>query len=192
MSKRKKDSAGGPTGAWGASYTPPVPLPYGFASLVLAGGRLLAVRWEKNRRRLLDSIGKDFPRGRLVAGHFDGYRNLLSRYAAGDFPIPEEILSLPFAWERVSAFYRKILEAAARIPAGKTAAYGEVAARAGNPGAARATGGTLGRNPWPVLLPCHRVVGADGSLTGFGKGLPAKKALLAFESAVSASRRGAQ
>ena len=192
MSKRKKGFAGGPAGAGEASYTPPVRLPYGFASLVLAGGRLVAVRWEKDRRRLLASILSDFPDARPDAGGFDGSRNLLSRYAAGDFPMPEEILSLPFAWQRVSSFDRNILESTARIPAGETATYGEVAARAGKPGAARATGGTLGRNPWPVLLPCHRVVGADGSLTGFGLGLPAKKALLAFESAVPARRRVAQ
>ena len=175
-----------------ASHTPPVPLPCGFASLVLAGGRLVAVGWEKDRRRLLAAIRGDFPHAREAVGDFGGFRNLLSRYAAGDFPVPEEILSLPFAWERVTSFDRSILEAAARIPAGETATYGEVAARAGKPEAARAAGGTLGRNPWPVLLPCHRVVGADGTLTGFGKGLPAKKALLAFESAAGADRRGAQ
>jgi methylated-DNA-[protein]-cysteine S-methyltransferase len=118
----------------------------------------------------------------------DGYRDLLVRYAEGIFPAPAEILSLPFEWGRVSPFDRKILESAAGIPAGTTATYGEVAARAGIPGAARAAGGALGRNPWPVLLPCHRVVGADGSLTGFGKGIPAKRSLLAFESAPRARR----
>jgi O-6-methylguanine DNA methyltransferase len=192
MSKRKKSSAGGPSGAGEASYHPPVPLPYGFASLVLSGGRLVAVGWEKDRRRLLASIRRDFPHARPAVGDFDGIRNLLSRYAGGDFPVPAEILSLPFAWERVSSFDRKVLESAARIPAGETATYGEVGALAGKPGAARATGGALGRNPWPVLLPCHRVVGADGSLTGFGKGIPAKEALLAFESAERARRQAAQ
>src|SRR5512139_3403222 len=192
MSKRKKGSAGVHSGAVYAWYTPPDPLPYGFATLVLAGGRLLAVLWEEDLGRLLASIRRDFPYARPAVGDFDGFRAPLSRYAAGDFPTPEEILSLPFAWESVSSFDRIILESAARIPAGETVTYGELAARTGKQGAARATGGALGRNPWPVLLPCHRVVGANGALTGFGKGLPAKKALLAFESAVTARRQVAQ
>jgi methylated-DNA-[protein]-cysteine S-methyltransferase len=192
MSKRKRVSAGEHPGAGDPAYTPPVPLPYGFGALVVAGGRLLAVQWEKDPKRLLASIRGNYPRVRPALREFDGFRPLLSRYAAGDFPKTEEILSLPFAWERVSSFDRRILEAAARITAGETATYGQIAARAGKPGAARAAGGALGRNPWPVLLPCHRVVGADGDLTGFGKGLPAKKALLAFESAITASRQVAQ
>lgn len=192
MSKGKTGSVGGRGAAGVHRFTPPVPLPRGFASLVLSGGRIAAVGWEEDRRRLLASIREEFPGARPAGEGKRGFRDLLSRYAAGDFPPPEEILSLPFAWERVSSFDRGILEAAARIPAGRTATYGEVAAGAGKPGAARAAGGALGRNRWPVLLPCHRVVGAGGSLTGFGKGLPAKKALLAFESAARARRPGAQ
>ncbi len=192
MSKKKKDSGPAHPRPVEAAYAMPVRLPYGFASLVFAGGRLVAVPWEKDRRRLLASIGSGYPGARPAAGAFEWCRDLLVRYANGDFPAPEEILLLPFAWERVSPFDRTILEATARIPAGCMATYGEVAARAGRPGCARAAGGALGRNPWPVLLPCHRVAGADGSLTGFGKGLPAKKALLAFESSAPAARRTAQ
>lgn len=195
MSKKKKDSAPGHDlpAAWeSARYVLPVPLPYGVASLVFAGGRLLAVPWEKDGRRLLAAVRREHPGARRDDGTLDGYRDLLVRYAKGIFPSPGELLGLPFAWGRVSPFDRKILESAARVPAGRTATYGEVAARAGIAGAARAAGGALGRNPWPVLLPCHRVVGSDGSLTGFGKGLPAKSSLLAFESAHRASLRAAE
>jgi methylated-DNA-[protein]-cysteine S-methyltransferase len=192
MSKKKKDSTPAHPGPGEATYASPVRLPYGSASLVFARGMLVAVPWEKDRRRLLASIRDGYPGAQPAAGAFEWCRDLLVRYANGDFPAPDEILRLPFAWERVSPFDRKILEATARIPAGRRETYGAMAARAGIPGCARAAGGALGRNPWPVLLPCHRVVGADGSLTGFGKGLPAKKALLAFESPAPAARRIAQ
>jgi methylated-DNA-[protein]-cysteine S-methyltransferase len=195
MSKGKKDSARGhalPAAGERLLYVRPVPLPYGVASLVFAGGRLLDVPWERDGRRLLATVRREHPGARQDAGTLDGYRDLLVRYAEGRFPSPGEILGLPFAWGRISPFDRKILESAARVPAGRTATYGEVAARAGVPGAARAAGGALGRNPWPVLLPCHRVVGSDGSLTGFGRGLPAKGSLLAFEAARRAALRGAE
>ena len=68
------------------------------------------------------------------------------------------------------------------IPYGETTTYGEIARQLGNPNACRAVGAANGRNPIPVIIPCHRVVGADGSLTGFGGGLAIKEALLALES----------
>ncbi|MDE3209493.1 MAG: methylated-DNA--[protein]-cysteine S-methyltransferase, partial [Pseudomonadota bacterium] len=68
-----------------------------------------------------------------------------------------------------------------RIPYGATISYGELARRIGRPAAMRAVGAANGRNPLPIVLPCHRVIGADGSLTGFGGGLPLKQWLLALE-----------
>jgi methylated-DNA-[protein]-cysteine S-methyltransferase len=67
------------------------------------------------------------------------------------------------------------------IPYGSTLSYGELAARIGRPAAVRAVGAANGANPLPIVLPCHRVVGADGSLTGYGGGLPTKARLLAME-----------
>jgi methylated-DNA-[protein]-cysteine S-methyltransferase len=72
----------------------------------------------------------------------------------------------------------------ARIPYGETWSYGEVARRIGRPEAVRAVGAANGRNPIPIVLPCHRVIGADGSLTGFGGGLPTKQFLLTLEGAM--------
>lgn len=72
------------------------------------------------------------------------------------------------------------------IDHGATATYGEIAAQVGRPGAARAVGGAVGRNPLSIIRPCHRVVGADGSLTGFGGGLDRKRWLLAHEGATLA------
>ena len=67
------------------------------------------------------------------------------------------------------------------IPYGETISYGELAKRVGNPKASRAVGAANGQNPIPIIIPCHRVIGSDGKLTGFGGGLPIKEKLLALE-----------
>lgn len=81
-------------------------------------------------------------------------------------------------------FYMRVLAELARVGYGETTTYGALAARAGNPGAARAVGTVMNRNPVPIVLPCHRVVGADGSLTGYGGGLHRKELLLRLEGAI--------
>jgi methylated-DNA-[protein]-cysteine S-methyltransferase len=78
-------------------------------------------------------------------------------------------------------FQRRVWLALADIPYGATESYGELADRIGNPKACRAVGLANGRNPIPLILPCHRVIGANGSLTGYGGGLPLKKRLLDHE-----------
>jgi methylated-DNA-[protein]-cysteine S-methyltransferase len=78
-------------------------------------------------------------------------------------------------------FQRRVWLALADIPYGTTESYGELAARIGNPKACRAVGLANGRNPIPLVLPCHRVIGADGSLTGYGGGLELKQRLLDHE-----------
>ena len=78
-------------------------------------------------------------------------------------------------------FQREVWKALRTIPAGTTLSYGELAARIGRAGASRAVGAANGANPIPIVVPCHRVIGADGSLTGFGGGLENKKWLLAHE-----------
>jgi methylated-DNA-[protein]-cysteine S-methyltransferase len=82
-------------------------------------------------------------------------------------------------------FQRQVWRALTEIPYGKTIAYGELARRIGNPSASRAVGLANGANPLPIVVPCHRVIGADGSLTGFGGGLPIKRKLLALEGAAA-------
>ncbi|MGD8554359.1 MAG: methylated-DNA--[protein]-cysteine S-methyltransferase [Anaerolineales bacterium] len=84
-------------------------------------------------------------------------------------------------------FQRRVLEETARIPRGSVATYGEIARRLGKPKAARAVGQALRNNPLPLIIPCHRVIGSDGSLTGFGgsRNVEGKAALLRFEGALS-------
>ena len=83
-----------------------------------------------------------------------------------------------------SEFERRVWTALTEIPYGETTSYGEIALRVGAPGAARAVGLANGRNPIAVVVPCHRVIGSDGSLTGYGGGLPRKRLLLDLESGV--------
>ena len=78
-----------------------------------------------------------------------------------------------------------VATAARAIKPGTTLSYGEIAERVGEPGAARAVGQALGRNPIPIIVPCHRVIGSDGSLTGFGGGLERKRWLLLHEGALA-------
>ena len=78
-------------------------------------------------------------------------------------------------------FQRQVLDELLKIPYGETTSYGEIAERIGRPKAVRAVGAANGRNPLPILIPCHRVVGSSGDLTGFGGGLDAKALLLRLE-----------
>lgn len=88
-------------------------------------------------------------------------------------------------WSDVSEFDQRILSCCASIPAGQTLTYGQLAQQAGHHGAARAVGGSMARNRWPILIPCHRVVGSDGKLTGYSGrgGTDTKRWLLEFERA---------
>ena len=80
-----------------------------------------------------------------------------------------------------TAFQRRVWAALTEIPYGETISYGELARRIGQPTAVRAVGLANGRNPLPIIVPCHRVIGANGSLTGFGGGIERKRALLDLE-----------
>jgi methylated-DNA-[protein]-cysteine S-methyltransferase len=102
----------------------------------------------------------------------------LAAYFAGEL----RRFSLPLRPEG-TAFQRAVWRALEEIPYGQSVSYAAIAARIGKPAAVRAVGAANGRNPLPIVVPCHRVIGKDGSLTGFGGGLPAKQWLLAHEAA---------
>ena len=102
----------------------------------------------------------------------------LQEYFAGE----RREFDLPLA-ARGTAFQQRVWAALAKIPYGQTMSYGQVAARLGLvPGASRAVGSANGSNPIPIVVPCHRVIGANGTLTGFGGGIDRKRTLLALES----------
>jgi len=100
----------------------------------------------------------------------------LDAYFAGE----RHEFDLPLA-PRGTAFQRRVWDLLEEIPWGETISYAELARRAGNPAACRAVGAANGRNPLPIVIPCHRVVGSDGRLTGYAGGLAAKRALLTLE-----------
>lgn len=91
-----------------------------------------------------------------------------------------ETFDVPLAPEGTK-FQQNVWSELCGIPYGETISYGELAKRVGNPKASRAVGAANGQNPIPIIIPCHRVIGSDGKLTGFGGGLPIKEKLLALE-----------
>lgn len=104
-------------------------------------------------------------------------REQLAAYFAGDLTVFDVPLAV-----RGTEFQRRVWAALREIPYGATRSYGELAAAIGQPSAVRAVGLANGRNPVSIVVPCHRVVGANGSLTGYGGGIERKRALLALES----------
>ncbi len=113
---------------------------------------------------------------------FEAVRKQLAEYFAGerkDFDVPLALSGTEF---QVS-----VLEALQTIPYGETTSYGAIAQQIGRPKAVRAVGAANGRNPIPIIVPCHRVIGSGGDLTGFGGGLDTKEALLRLEAENSGS-----
>jgi len=107
------------------------------------------------------------------------YVKQLKSYFAGK----RKRFSVKFDLGHLPEFTRKTLRAALKIPYGKTSTYGDLARIAGKPQAARAVGRIMAANPVPIIIPCHRVVGVNGDLTGYGGGIVMKKKLLSFEKA---------
>ena len=101
----------------------------------------------------------------------------LKRYFAGE-PVAFDV---PLDLDSGTAFQQTVWRALLQIPRGTTTSYGALSARIGQPAAVRALGGAVGHNPLSIIVPCHRVIGADGSLTGYAGGLERKVALLKLE-----------
>jgi len=118
---------------------------------------------------------------RVLRMPLDEVRRELDEYFEGrrrDFDLALDL--------RVAPFHEAVLHELARVPYGQVDTYGHLAARVGHPKAARAVGTVMNRNPLPIVLPCHRIVGANGSLTGYAGGLHVKRALLELEGATLA------
>jgi methylated-DNA-[protein]-cysteine S-methyltransferase len=116
---------------------------------------------------------------RVLRAPLDDVRRELDEYFEGrrrGFDLPLDL--------RVAPFHEAVLRELALVPYGQTETYGALARKAGRPGAARAVGTVMNRNPIPIVLPCHRIVGASGALTGYAGGLEAKRRLLELEGAI--------
>ncbi len=116
----------------------------------------------------------------------DEARRQLDEYFAGD----RRRFDLPVDLRLAREFGRAVLRELARVPYGELTTYGTLAAKAGRPRAARAVGTVMNRNPVPIVLPCHRVVGSTGALVGYGGGLDRKRTLLELEGAINPSLGG--
>jgi methylated-DNA-[protein]-cysteine S-methyltransferase len=150
--------------------------------LVAATGRGVArIYFDAEPEHHLDRLARTYgSRVLRSASTVDPARRQLDEYFAGKRSAFELDVDL-----RVDApFAREVLHELAHVPSGHTTTYGALAAKVGAPRAARAVGTVMNRNPIPIVLPCHRVVGANGSLTGYGGGLHVKEHLLRLEGAL--------
>jgi len=149
--------------------------------LLLAATRvgLCAISFDPDPDRYLSELSEAFgPRVLEVSEPLEDTVAQLDEYFRGE----RQDFELPLDLSAVTTFRRQILEELVEVPYGAVTTYATLARDAGRPGAARAVGGAMNRNPIPIVLPCHRVIGANGSLTGYAGGLPRKKNLLALES----------
>lgn len=163
--------------------------PIGPMLLMVQESRIIGLEFDDQPERYMKDLRHRF-------GDFEfretpnpcGFSDRLRAYYAGDIGAVDKLATegggTPFQ-ERVWTELR-------RIPAGTTISYGELAVRLGDKKATRAVGLANGRNPISVVVPCHRVIGADGSLTGYGGGVPRKKWLLAHEGVVLRDARAAR
>jgi methylated-DNA-[protein]-cysteine S-methyltransferase len=157
------------------SFYKTISSPVGELTLVCSNGSLLAVLWEDETPAQAGAGEPDradddpilLEAARQLGEYFSGRRQNFT------LPLPKTLPGTPFQ--------RRVWNALRRIPYGQTSSYGELARRIGSPAASRAVGGACGKNPLPIIIPCHRVIGQSGGLTGFGGGLETKRCLLALE-----------
>ena len=150
--------------------------------LVAASERgLLRVSFDPDPERELEQLGRIAgPRVLRAPRAVDNVRRELDEY----FEQHRDAFDLTLDLRELTPFSLRVLGELALVPYGATSTYGELAARAGKPGAARAVGMIMNRNPVPIVLPCHRIVGSTGALVGYGGGLERKVLLLRLEGAL--------
>ncbi|MFJ4785289.1 methylated-DNA--[protein]-cysteine S-methyltransferase [Streptomyces sp. NPDC088794] len=148
-----------------------IPSPYGPLTLVADDGVLCGLYMTEHRHRPPEETF-----GSRDDAGFGAAEEQLEAYFAGE--LKEFTLDLKLTG---TPFQRRVWDQLALIPYGETRSYGDLAEALGNPGASRAVGLANGKNPISIIVPCHRVIGTSGSLTGYGGGLDRKQRLLAFE-----------
>jgi methylated-DNA-[protein]-cysteine S-methyltransferase len=153
--------------------------PIGRLRLIADGDRLVGIWFEHGRDAARGAPGLENRPSPVLYRT----RRQLEEYFAGE----RQRFDLPLD-PRGTDFQRRVWQRLGSIAYGETTTYGALARELGDPGASRAVGLANGSNPLPIVIPCHRVIGADGSLTGFGGGLPVKQALLELERAATQPR----
>lgn len=151
-----------------------IPTPFGRGVIASRGGRLVLLRWAAGPEAMAD-LGAAV-RDPVALRRF---KRKIARYFAGD-----RVSIGPLGLPGSTPFARRVYGEVARIPYGQVRTYGEIADAAGRPGAARAVGTLMSKNPLCLGVPCHRVVAAGGRLGGFSGGLDRKRHLLALEGTI--------
>ena len=142
---------------------------------------LCRIAYDAEPERELDRLAGAFGvRVLRSPGPIDSARRQLDEYFEGT----RQRFDLAVDLELLAGFNRRVLRELARVPYGEVVTYGALAARAARPRAARAVGTVMNRNPLPIVLPCHRVIGANGKLVGYAGGLDRKEQLLRLEGAL--------
>jgi methylated-DNA-[protein]-cysteine S-methyltransferase len=155
--------------------------PLGTLFLAATDRGLCRVVYDAEPEQELDGLARTFGlRVLRTSRPVDPARRQLDEY----FEHRREEFDLPLDLRLHADFHRRVLDELARVPYGEVVTYGELAARADRPRAARAVGTVMNRNPLPIVLPCHRVIGSTGKLVGYGGGLHRKEALLRLEGAL--------
>lgn len=157
-----------------------LPSPIGTIQIVSDGRMIRALDFSDYEERMLRLLRTHYGSVELTRSPAPAeYREAINAYFKGDFAALDR---LPVETGGTT-FQREVWNALRGIPAGATTSYGELAARIGRPKACRAVGMANGSNPIPLILPCHRVIGANGTLTGYGGGMDRKRWLLTHERA---------
>ncbi len=157
--------------------TPSIDTPVGELIVAASEQGLCRISFDPEPERFVEGVARTHGlRVLRVAGSVDAARKQLDEYfehRRQDFDLDVDL--------RVAPFHERVLHELAQVPYGQLTTYGALAKRVDAPRAARAVGTVMNRNPLPIVLPCHRVVGANGSLVGYGGGLDRKEQLLRLE-----------
>jgi methylated-DNA-[protein]-cysteine S-methyltransferase len=175
-------AAAAATGLLDAAYDIVGDTPIGDLLVGVTDRGVCRIHFDPNPEAELESLARQFgPRVLRSAKPIDRVRRQLDEYFAGtrrDFELDVDL-------RPAREFGRAVLDQLARVPYGEVTTYGALATEAGRPRAARAVGTVMNRNPVPIVLPCHRVVGSTGSLVGYAGGLDRKRLLLELEGALN-------
>ncbi|MES1248452.1 MAG: methylated-DNA--[protein]-cysteine S-methyltransferase [Actinomycetota bacterium] len=174
-------AAAAATGLLDAAYDIVEDTPIGDLLVGVTDHGLARIHFDPEPEAVLESLARQFgPRVLRSATPVDRVRRELDEYFDGT----RHAFDLAWDIRRLPEFNQRVLRELAQVEYGTTTTYGTLAARAGNPRAARAVGTIMNRNPIPIVLPCHRVVGAGGKLVGYAGGLERKERLLRLEGAL--------
>ena len=152
----------------------------GYVGILASKAGLRAITLpQTTRQQAVDALGEQIQQAILSIESFSELEQKFQHYYSGEKTTFNDKLD----FSNATAFQRLVWEATRLIPYGETKSYGWIARQIGKPKAARAIGQALGKNPFLIVVPCHRVIAADGTLGGFGGGLEMKEALLELEKA---------